>query len=578
MSTRVNVIYARYSSDMQRPDSCADQERDVRRDLPRYGVDPAPAVVLKDEAESGTRAKRDGGFETLCAMIGRGEVGVLAVDDQARLSRADNASQFIKDLVYAGGRFISTGEGIDTDQPGWELRVKVMELHNSHTVRELAHRVRRGQEGRVLDDGSAGDFPFGYESFYLDPDWEAQLRRRGPKPKKGLRACEAEARWVRQVFAWFINGQSINAIARQLTDDDVSKGGRASTDGWHPQQVRRMLANEKYVGRWVWGATTTLRNSSGDKKQVPTPEHKRAVRDRPELRIIDPDTWDRAQRRLAELKDKFGLKDGHKRRGPMSRSAEVYPRSPLGGLLVCAACGAAFHFSGSGGRRYYACSGHKKGLCPVATRVPAVPAEAALIGFLTDLLSASPEWLTGVYRRVRELVRLEAERQPERHAHAVGRLADVRRQTGNLVRALADARCGMAAVEAALAELQREADRLEVEVARGEARPAVELPGDEWLAARLRQWAVVSETVPDRVAVVLRQAVGPVAVEAVVPPGKKRGRPRLRFRVNEWAVLRGVLGDRLPQVTGPSDKTSASPEFVLDLGSQPASSPAAEAA
>ncbi|MBL8794790.1 MAG: hypothetical protein JNM56_12855, partial [Planctomycetia bacterium] len=68
-----------------------------------------------------------------------------------------------------------------------------MGLHNSHTIRELGHRVRRGQEGRVRVDGSAGDFPHGYESHYLDANSQAQRAARGPKPKKGVRICEAEA-------------------------------------------------------------------------------------------------------------------------------------------------------------------------------------------------------------------------------------------------------------------------------------------------------------------------------------------------------------------------------------------------
>src|SRR5687768_14582373 len=166
---------------MQRPDSCADQERAVRAALARLGFSGADIVVIYDEAESGTRTARDG-FQRLRAMVVRGEVAVLAVDDQSRLTRADNAYAFITDLVFAGGRFISTGEGIDTDVPGWELKVKVLELHHSQPVRDLQHRVRRGQLGRVLDDDSAGDFRYGYESFYKDPDWQAQLARRGPKP------------------------------------------------------------------------------------------------------------------------------------------------------------------------------------------------------------------------------------------------------------------------------------------------------------------------------------------------------------------------------------------------------------
>jgi len=102
--------------------------------------------------------------------------------DLARFSRADNAFSFIEDLVYSGGRFVSAGEGIDTNHEGWELRVKVMELHNSTTIRELGRGVRRGQLGRVLDDGSAGNFPFGYESYQGSaPDGQAQ-RKIGGQP------------------------------------------------------------------------------------------------------------------------------------------------------------------------------------------------------------------------------------------------------------------------------------------------------------------------------------------------------------------------------------------------------------
>ncbi|MBL8794789.1 MAG: recombinase family protein [Planctomycetia bacterium] len=111
------VISTRFSRDMRRQDSSADQERDVRAVLARTGIDTSGAVVVADEAESGTKADREK-FELLKAMVGRDEVGILAVDDQSRLSRADNVFGFIQDPVYHGGRLISTGEGIDTVQKG----------------------------------------------------------------------------------------------------------------------------------------------------------------------------------------------------------------------------------------------------------------------------------------------------------------------------------------------------------------------------------------------------------------------------------------------------------------------------
>ena len=59
----------------------------------------------------------------------------------------------INDVVFHGGRFVSTSESIDTNQEGWELRVKVMELHNSTTIRELGRRGHRMQRSGPWDHG-----------------------------------------------------------------------------------------------------------------------------------------------------------------------------------------------------------------------------------------------------------------------------------------------------------------------------------------------------------------------------------------------------------------------------------------
>ena len=75
-------------------------------------------------------------------------------------------------------------------------------------VRGVRHRVRRGQLGRVLENGYAGDLPYGYVSYYLDLDWAERLARRGPKPKKGVRIRE-EAGLVRRVFDCFVAGKSV---------------------------------------------------------------------------------------------------------------------------------------------------------------------------------------------------------------------------------------------------------------------------------------------------------------------------------------------------------------------------------
>jgi hypothetical protein len=115
-----------------------------------------------------------------------------------------------------------------------------------------------------------------------------RVNRLGRTLKKGLRVCEPEARWVRQVFVWFVDeGMRIAEIARELNRLGVEKGGNATVKGWHHQQIRRMLANPKYNGLWLWGATKIVRNSDGKTKRVPVPVDQHVIRERPELRIID---------------------------------------------------------------------------------------------------------------------------------------------------------------------------------------------------------------------------------------------------------------------------------------------------
>lgn len=568
MASKKIVIYCRYSSDMQRTDSCNDQEREVRTGLAARGINAGDAVVIRDEAESGTKTNREG-FQQLCAMVARGEVAVVAVDTQSRLTRGENAHAFVKDLVYAGGRFIATAENIDTAQTGWEVPVRVKELQNGLEISGLKQMVCRGQRGRVDADGSAGDYPYGYESYYLDQDWAEQLARRGPKPKKGLRVCENEAKWVRQVFDWFVAGRSIGWIARELTRLKVPKGHRTSKPGWHPQQVHRMLTNCKYIGTWVWGKTTTVRDSQGRKKQVAVPAGKEVTRERPDLRIVEQAVWERAATRLAELNAKFGYKDGQKPRGPRPNPADVYPRSPLGGLLVCGKCGANMWQSHSNTRRYYACPSAKKGCCDMTTQVPAEKAENGLTDFCLDLLRAWPDWMQHVFRLTCEAIRVAAARVPEDREQDARRAAELERQIANLVNALAGGMTSTAVTERLqAAEAEKAALDCRLDSYKKLDLAKLELPDEAWVAARLGEWAV-RQASGDGPESLLDLALATVVAEPVIAVGKKRGFIRLRFRVNAWGILAGILGDAMPVAIRdfvPKSAPDSGPEFTLDLG------------
>ena len=566
------VIYTRFSSDLQSAKSCKDQEREVRETLTRMGIDHSNAIVIYDEAESGTKVFRDE-FARLQTMMDAGQLGILAVDDQSRLSRADNTFAFITDLVYSGGRFISTGEGIDTEQTGWELRVKVMELHNSTTIRELGRRVRRGQLGRVIGQLSAGDHGYGYESYLLDPERAAD--NRGPKPERGLRIKEDEAKWVRKIFSWFNAGRSIAWIVDELNRQKAPKGHRRRSKRWRRPHVRRILENGKYVGHWIWGTTRTIRNSQGRKKQVSVPKELQVKTNRPELRMIDDATWAKAQEGFARLKQLYGKKPGQKHRGPKVHHTEIYPSGLLNGMAFCSKCGARMWQQASGPRLYLGCPnrGHTDGCCDLTTTVPLKKAEESLLDFLTKLLTSWPEWLDKALAVMRQEIQAVTERIPDDLANDRRQLRNLESQITNLVDVLADGRGQSQAVIERLDTAEREAERLRkrIDDAEKALSAPVEMPDDQWIREQLNEISSVVQDGGYEACLLLRKLIGKIEVEQVIAPGKTRGYARLRFRISGWETLKialetaGSIG-ALEALLKNYGNEATSEELVIDLG------------
>lgn len=572
--TRRIVIYTRYSTDMQSPKSCQDQEREVREALTRMGIDHRLAIVIHDEAESGTKTFRSE-FERLDEMNRAHEILILAVDDQARLTRADNAYAFITDVVYNGGRFISTGEGIDTTQQGWQLRVKVMELHNSTTIQELGRRVRRGQIGRLLAGLTAGDYPFGYESFLVNPE-KATLDRRGPKPEKDVRIYESEARWVRQIFGWFLEFRSLTNIAEELTRQGVDRGHQCRKNtAWNHRQVRAILANAKYTGQWEWGKTTTIRNSAGRSKQIPVPPEQWLRTERADLRIIEQSEWERAQARLAELDRIYGQKPGQKKRGPRVHHTAAYPAGLLHGLIYCQ-CGARMHYRRSNNKLYLGCpkKGNAPGMCKMRTLVSIEKAKSALVSTVATMLTGSPDWLPTAVAAIRRHITETATRVPLEAEADRRRLSEIGIQIENLIDNMTRSKHNSTAVQDHLANLEEQAAtlRLKVEENAKLLSTPPQLPTQAWVMNELANLNSILEEESRAAALLLQKLFGQVKAYAILPPGKERGYVQLRFRFDGWAALREILPSEvikavLAQAVSQDELAAGDAnEFCIDLG------------
>lgn len=364
----------------------------------------------------------------------------------------------------------------------------------------------------------------------------------------------------------------MNWIARQLNRLSAPQGRKTSKKGWTMQHVRSTLTNPKYIGSWRWGLTRTIRNSRGKTKQVPVPESCHVIRDRPQLRIVGQSDWTIAQKRINELHQQFGYKDGQKRRGPKADVTAVYPRSLLGGLLFCHTCGNKLHYRGGIKRVFYQCSAAVRGQCPVSAHVPAKVAEAALVAFVTNILCSSPSWLETLFERTCAVIRSRRSEIPQQVLGRQRQLSQIENQINNLVEALANGNLKSSSVRCELERLEGEAELLRNEV--DESRKLMDnknalMPDRKWLRGELAR--LVQDFADSRkAALVLRQALGKVRAEALIAPGKKRcGSFRLHFHVQAWALLKGFLGNMttLLESNHFAADTDVSPPFEIQLGS-----------
>ena len=366
--------------------------------------------------------------------------------------------------------------------------VGIFELHHSRSSEDTAERVRGAQEGRVRDgNGSAGDFPYGYASVFSDPVAAAAYRGRGPKPKRDVIVEACAARVVNEVFFRFaVAGESISAIVRWWQQHKHRFPTLAKTR-MHHEHVRRILTNEKYIGTWRFGVTSTVYDGNNRKKQsAARSDQTITVVRRPTLRIVDQELWDQAQARLAKLKVIYGMKPQGKKRGPAEHYRLFYEKTLLGRLVHCRACGARM-IVGRGGMKRLICPNHRVGTCRMSAGVPCAKAEEAILDLLSQLFQAYPDWLKAVAAATRQKLEQLARAMPQELTAAQKQLDEIHQQAGNLTDAIASG-VSSPTVRTRLAALEAQKPVLEQRILHLQQvrQSQTDLPADEWIGEELR--------------------------------------------------------------------------------------------
>ena len=349
-ATRSAAIYARVSSARQKEqETIGSQTAALRAHAQQLGLDVVEQWVFCDDGHSGATLVRPA-LEKLRDLVAQVPVEVVLVYSPDRLARKYAYQALLIEEFAKTGTSVMFVKGPSSDSPEDALLAQFQGMIAEYERAQIIERTRRGKTHRARQGtvNVLSGAPFGYR--YVRKNEHADAR---------YDVVVHEAAIVAELFRRYVeDGATIAELARWLTATAVPT--RTGKSRWDRSVIWGMLRNPAYAGRACFGKTMRTGDQPGLNRTArlagrSTPKSY-SVTDRPRedwLEITVPalvaeDTWQRAQRRLADNK----------------RYAARNSKAPslLQGLAACASCGYAYyrgHTTTTAGNKiyYYRCLG-----------------------------------------------------------------------------------------------------------------------------------------------------------------------------------------------------------------------------
>lgn len=271
----------------------------------------------------------------------------------------------------------------------------------------------------------------------------------------------AEAAVIRQIFSWFaLEGYAPGAIAKMLNE----RGEKTKRNlQWSETTVRKLLSNEMYLGKILRGKTERVDFLSG--KTTKKDRSEWIVTDRPDLRIIEPDLFQQAQKAL--LARSRAHRTGH------HHESNQYLFSTL---LQCKECGYSFTRFRQRNATAWKCFTHPSNRsvsCQNKTVIPEAELIDMLQAYFTELLSSQGQIMETVHQAYQRQFWETSAHAPD-EAQIAARLSKLERTKQKYVELFSDDLVTQAELEQKLNALNRETDRLKQQQAQLKNYPSTE--------------------------------------------------------------------------------------------------------
>jgi len=359
-------VYARYSSDLQRPESIDDQVRNCRKFAAERGWTIDEGFLRSDAALTGQSLNSRDGLNSLVADAKRSPrpFDCVLIDDTSRLGRNLGDVLTLADIFKFHGVYLFfVSQRLDSRDPNFRMTLTFHGMVDEQYVVGLRDKVRRGQEGRLLAGYNPGGKCYGYRNIPVeDPTRRGEYGRAAILGVK-LEVVEEQARIVRLIFEKYAAGHGLGAIARYLNGEGIrspQQPRKTSVRAWCPSGIRSMLRNERYRGVVLWNRTYKMRDPESGQKISKRRQKKEHVRcDQPELRIVSEELWNKVQARIRQINEN----GNYRRLGGMNRTAQSRTYI-FSGKLQCE-CGANMVIgAGANAQSKYVCpSARYRGVC-----------------------------------------------------------------------------------------------------------------------------------------------------------------------------------------------------------------------
>jgi site-specific DNA recombinase len=431
------AIYARFSSELQDMRSITDQVAMARKYADGRGL--KQVAVYEDAAISGASVINRPGLQRLLADAAAGRVQVVITESLDRLSRsqADIAAIYER-LDFLGVRLETLADGRVN-----EMHVGLKGTMSAMFLKDLAQKTRRGQMGRVKAGRIPGGRSYGYDVIPSIDD-------------RGRRIINAkEAAIIRRIYSEYVSGKGTMSIVRALNQEGEPgpSGGKWSLSALlgSPQRRNGLLCNELYHGVIVYNRQQFRKDpATGKRVSRANPESEWQRQDAPDLRIVDEDIWQKAQR-VREVRG-VPLKQINRQRGP---------KRLLSGLVYCGCCGAKYNIAT---RDFMRCSARtNSGTCMDSRLIRVADLEHRVLAALEETLFTDAKYDAAVCAYQEDFARAQGDRGADK-AKLVAELADNQKKSDRLLRMVEDGHADPAIAGPRLTQLSAKKRDLTAEI------------------------------------------------------------------------------------------------------------------